>query len=134
MANPIWSLSNQKIQNYGTKVDKRLTTVTPSNPQGWETLRTYTDGNTFQYRIDANGNVGYRSGETGDQYANLQQYADDLAGSNSTSAIQNEINGIKNDITGVLQTELKIQSHLNQHQQLQQDKLQLLQHQDQTQE
>jgi hypothetical protein len=105
MANPIWSLSNQKIDNRGTKVNPALTTVTPSNTAGWETLFTYSNSTTtLQYRIDANGNVGYRRGASGNQYANLQQYADSLAGGNSTADIQNEINIIKNQITGVLQT------------------------------
>ena len=104
MANPTWSLTNNKIDNRGTRVNPKLTTVTSSNSQGWETLRTYTSGNTFQYKIDPQGRVGYRIGSTGSQYSNLQQYADELSGENSTSFIQKEINGIKNDITGVLTT------------------------------
>ena len=104
MANPIWSLSNQKIDNRGTKVNPALTTVTPSNTGGWETLVTYSNGTTFQYRIDEKGNVGYREGESGRQYANLQQYADALAGENSTAFIQNFINRRKSDITEVLKT------------------------------
>lgn len=104
MANPVWSLTNRTIDNRGTKSNPALTTVTPTNQQGWETLRTYTNGTTFQYKIDPQGKVGYRRGDTGRQYSNLQQYSDDLAGKTSTSVIQNEINGIKNDITGVLTT------------------------------
>ena len=104
MANPTWSLTNNKIDNRGTRVNPKLTTVTSSNSQGWETLRTYTSGNTFQYKIDPQGRVGYRFGSTGNQYSNLQQYADELSGENSTSFIQKEINGLKNDITGVLTT------------------------------
>lgn len=75
MANPVWSLTNRTIDNRGTKCNPALTTVTPTNQQGWETLRTYTNGTTFQYKIDPQGKVGYRDGNTGRQYSNLQQYA-----------------------------------------------------------
>jgi hypothetical protein len=104
MANPVWSLTNRTIDNRGTKSNPALTTATPTNPQGWETLRTYTDGSTVQYRIDSQGRVGYRDGRNGNQYANLQQFADQLAGEDSTSFIQNYINRLKTDITGVLTT------------------------------
>jgi len=104
MANPVWSLTNRTIDNRGTKSNPALTTVTPTNQQGWETLRTYRDGSTVQYKIDPQGRVGYRDGRNGNQYANLQQFADQLAGENSTSFIQNYINRLKTDITGVLTT------------------------------
>jgi hypothetical protein len=104
MANPVWSLTNRTIDNRGTKSNPALTTVTPTNQQGWETLRTYSDGSIVQYKIDPQGRVGYRDGLNGNQYANLQQFADQLAGEKSTSFIQNYINRLKTDITGVLTT------------------------------
>lgn len=104
MASPLWSLTNRNIDNRGTKINPKLTTVTTTNPQGWETLRKFSNNTTFQYRIDSQGRVGYRLGESGNQYANLQQYADSLAGKVSTPEIQKEINGIKTNLTGVLTT------------------------------
>jgi len=105
MSNPVWSLTNRTIDNRGTRVNPKLTTVTPSNPEGWETLFTFSDStNTVQYKIDPQGRVGYREGKTGRQFANLQQYADWLAGNASVEKIQDFINFSKQKIAGVLTT------------------------------
>lgn len=97
MANPVWSLTNKTIDNRGTRVNPALNTVTSANPQGWTQIANYTlfgvgpDPN-YQYRINQ-GKVEYKI--DGNQYSNLQQYADSLSGTRSTQAIQNTINTLK---------------------------------------
>jgi len=97
MANPVWSLTNKTIDNRGTRVNPALNTVTSANPQGWTQIANYTlfgvgPNPNYQYRINQ-GKVEYKI--DGNQYSNLQQYADSLSGTRSTQAIQNTINTLK---------------------------------------
>lgn len=58
-----WSLSlNPPINNYGTYVDKRLTTITTNNPKGYiplEVNSTIEQISNLHYAIDRNGKVTY---------------------------------------------------------------------------
>ena len=84
-----WSLSqNPPIGNYGTKVDKRLTTITPTNPSGYTRLSTTSTDPVIQnmeYAIDINGNVTYQyTNATGRtiQYNNIQEMVSVQSGPN----------------------------------------------------
>jgi hypothetical protein len=84
-----WSFSkNPPIGNYGTIVDKRLTTITPTNPTGYTKLSTTSTDPVIQnmeYAIDINGNVSYRfTNATGReiQYNNIQEMVSPLSGPN----------------------------------------------------
>jgi hypothetical protein len=84
-----WSLSkNPPIGNYGTIVDKKLTTITPTNPTGYTKLSTTSTDPVIQnmeYAIDTSGNVTYRfTNATGRQieYSNIQEMVSPLSGPN----------------------------------------------------
>jgi hypothetical protein len=84
-----WSLTqNPPIGNYGTKVDKRLTTITPTNPSGYTRLSTTSTDPVIQnmeYAIDINGNVKYQyTNATGRQiqYNNIQEMVSVQSGPN----------------------------------------------------
>jgi hypothetical protein len=84
-----WSFSkNPPIGNYGTIVDKRLTTITPTNPTGYTKLSTTSTDPVIQnmeYAIDINGNVSYEfTNATGRkiQYNNIQEMVSPLSGAN----------------------------------------------------
>jgi hypothetical protein len=82
-----WSYSqNPPISNYGTKVDARLNTITPTNPRGYVRLSTTStdsiiNGSAVQlyYAIDNNGRVTYadidNQGNIRRQYNNIQEIA-----------------------------------------------------------
>ena len=104
MANPVWSLTNTTIDNRGTRVNPALNTVTSANPQGWTQIANYAlfgvgPNPNYQYRINQ-GKVEYKI--NGNQYSNLQQYADSLSGTQSTQVIQSAINSLKRNITASL--------------------------------
>lgn len=85
-----WNYSNPPIQNNGTNVDARLSTITTDNPTGYKKLSTTsTDPIVSQlyYAIDNNGNVTYANlvfdatnpnapGIVRRQYNNIQEIAD----------------------------------------------------------
>ncbi len=97
-----WSLSkNPPIGNYGTIVDKRLTTITPQNTNGYVKLSTSTNDpivNALYYSIQTNGKVTYAIGDdTGvtltvdgkplKQFNNIQEIASTYANyTNATTA------------------------------------------------
>lgn len=84
-----WSLTkNPPIGNYGTKVDKRLTTITSTNRSGYTRLSTTSTDPVIQnmkYAIDIIGNVTYEyTNATGRkiQYNNIQEMVSVQSGPN----------------------------------------------------
>jgi hypothetical protein len=58
-----WSLSSQKVENRGTIVDKRLTTITPSNTTGFISLNPLSNDpiiKNIEYAIQTDGKITYR--------------------------------------------------------------------------
>lgn len=87
-----WSLSqNPPIGNYGTTVDRRLTTITPTNQRGYVRLSTTSQDpivRNMEYAIDINGRVTYRyTTPTGRQiqYNNIQEMVSVQSGPNQIS-------------------------------------------------
>lgn len=84
-----WDSKNPPVGNYGTIVDKRLTTITPDNTTGYVKLSTTSTDeivNTLYYSIDVNGKVTYAfgddkgvilvDGKPTKQFNNIQEIAD----------------------------------------------------------
>jgi hypothetical protein len=58
-----WSLSSQNVENRGTIVDKRLTTITPSNTTGFISLNPLSNDpiiKNIEYAIQTDGKITYR--------------------------------------------------------------------------
>ena len=81
-----WSISkNPPISNHGTIADKRLTTISPTNPTGYIPLNpNSTDPivKNTSIAIDTNGNVRYLWNNNGNKeyYNNIQDYANNILG------------------------------------------------------
>ncbi len=105
MAQGTWSLSNQTVDNKGTQVDKRLTTITPQNPTGFVALNPNSNDRLIkelEYSIRTDGVVVYRIPSLNNrQFNDIQQIADaGFPGYNATTTLK-----IKNDLTSVLRNE-----------------------------
>lgn len=106
MANAVnWSLKNNAIptDNSTLIADQRLTTLTPSNPRGYESLG-LTDNSVknLNYSIQTDGKITYafvdQNGNVGRQFNNMKEVSDYLSGGIGRNVPTNTIKKIQNSL------------------------------------